>query len=123
MDVNFIVFELIYVENYVVDYVADPNLNPLYLATGMEHVNMRLLQFPEKIINENQVIRLEHLSPFIRLSSKGKLLFEQEDKISDSSSSSSSSSCLAPPPPKKQRLESTRKSSSSRSKEESEASA
>ena len=63
---------------YVVDYVADPNLNPLYLATGMEHVNMRLLQFPEKIINENQVIRLEHLSPFIRLSSKGKLLFEQE---------------------------------------------
>ena len=56
---------------FVVNYVSDPNMNPLYYATGLEQVNNRLLQFPEAIINSNQILRLDAKAPFISLASKG----------------------------------------------------
>lgn len=57
---------------YVVDNVEDPNMNPLFYATGLPETEARLLQFPEKLVNENQLNVLDKDSPFISLTSRGK---------------------------------------------------
>ena len=57
---------------YVIDYVSDPNMNPLFYATGLEETYARLLLFPEKLVNDNQLVSLNSKTPFIRLTSKGK---------------------------------------------------
>ena len=58
---------------YVISYVEDPNMNPLFYATGQEHVSARLRLFPEPLVNENQIATLNAATPFISMTSKGRI--------------------------------------------------
>lgn len=53
---------------YLIEYVADPRANPLYLAT--DDVRDLLMRYPDKLVNENQIATLNTNTPFIVLKTK-----------------------------------------------------
>ena len=57
---------------YIVEYVSNPNMNPLFYASGLADTTERLLLFPEKLINDNQLSVLNAGTPFISLTSRGQ---------------------------------------------------